>query len=207
MMPGPAPVTTIQSAAARRRGEVAGEDVHRVVGPGARRAEHGELADVAVGPEDPEGLAPSRPARRWRSSGRRPTCPRGPCRRAMPTMAWSSPGLRRRELSFSKRASNARRACAAPVPVPAPTPRSRAREAWPARRAWSAGPGGDRAARRSPRAPRRPCAGRAWRRPPARCSRPSASPRGRWPRRESTWRAPSAPILTQLTWMLSMSPR
>ena len=37
-------------------GQVAGLDVDRVVGPRAGRAEDGDLADVAVGAEDPEGL-------------------------------------------------------------------------------------------------------------------------------------------------------
>src|ERR1700685_3557449 len=56
MMPGPAPVTTIPSAAASLAAQGAGEDVDRVVGLRAGRTEHGDLAYVTVGAEHPEGL-------------------------------------------------------------------------------------------------------------------------------------------------------
>ncbi len=55
MIPGPAPVTTIQPRAASSAGEVAGLRVERVVGQGAGRAEDRHLGDVREGPEHREG--------------------------------------------------------------------------------------------------------------------------------------------------------
>ena len=57
MIPGPAPVTTIQSSSAMRGGEVAGLVVERVVGLRARRAEDRHLARGAVRREHVERVA------------------------------------------------------------------------------------------------------------------------------------------------------
>ena len=190
------------------RRQRAGEDVDGILGLGARRAEHRELADVAVGPEDAEGLGHLG----QRSLGDLQVADGRALARHVPERADHGVELARlrgrERVPLEQRLERVepRRCFGFGVGVECGASsvarRGAPASAYSVERCTSGRPSGATMASSSSTPIRCPCCAPAAR---EMFSSISVPPRSLAPARRSC-RAPAAPILTQLTWMLSMSP-